>query len=115
MPTGRASDGECPGFDQYWALRKDRSVLASWLTVQLYQATQRTSPIQPGREARFAALRRRIEQLSGDERLWYTLHIGAGEGGERVFMHADTLARRDGPWPRSPDGDARRKRTGVRS
>lgn len=90
---GSSYDGECPDFDQYWQIRKDRTVVASWLTVQLAQASQRTRPIPDGRDARFAALRRRIEQLSADERVWYTLHIGADDdGGERVFAREETMA-----------------------
>jgi hypothetical protein len=88
---GSSYDGDCPDFDHYWEQHKDRTVAASWLTIQLYQATQRTSPVPSNREARFAALRRRIEQLPGTQRDWYVLHIGASEGGDRVFTKAETL------------------------
>jgi hypothetical protein len=89
---GAQGTRSCPGFPHYWERRKDRTALASWFTAELYRATQRSSPIRSGRERQFAALRRRIDQLTGDERLWYSLHIGASEGGHRVFTEAETVA-----------------------
>jgi len=82
----------CPAFADYWQRRKDRAALASWFTVQLDRATQGTTPIPENRVAAFAALRARLEQLRGNERLWYSLHVGASEGGERVFTEAETMA-----------------------
>jgi hypothetical protein len=89
---GLAGISDCPGFDDYWRQRQDRTVLASWFTVQLDRATQGTSPIQPNRERQFAAIRSRVEQLRGDDRLWYSLFVGAAEGGDRVFTEVETLS-----------------------
>jgi hypothetical protein len=89
---GSAGTGGCPGFNQYWRERKDRTALASWLTVELDRATQGTSPIPTNRAAHFAALRERVERIGGDDRLWYSLLVGAGDGGDRVFNEAETMA-----------------------
>ena len=68
---GSAGVSGCPGFDDYWRQRKDRTRLASWFTVQLDRATQGTTPIPANRESRFNALRAAVERLDGDDRLWY--------------------------------------------
>ena len=81
----------CPGFADYWEARKGRANLASWFVVQLDRATQGTSPIPDDRGNAFAALRARLEALSGDDRLWYSLFVGASEGGERIFSEVEML------------------------
>lgn len=56
------------------------------------RATQGTSPIQSDRGKAFAALRTRLDALGGEDRLWYSLFVGASEGGDRVFSEAELLA-----------------------
>jgi hypothetical protein len=82
----------CPGFPDYWAQRKALDHVASWFTVQLDRATQGTSPIPGDRGNAFAALRSRLDALEGEDRLWYSLFVGASEGGDRVFSEAELLA-----------------------
>ena len=89
---GSAGTSGCPGFDDYWQKRKERTALASWLIVQLDRATQGISPIPANRAAKFAALRDRIQRIAGGDRLWYSLLVGTGEGGDRVFSESETLA-----------------------
>jgi hypothetical protein len=89
---GSHGAGSCPGFADYWTRRKALDHLASWFTVQLDRATQGTSPIQPGREKAFAALRSRLDALTGEDRLWYALFVGSSEGGSRVFSEAELVA-----------------------
>ena len=43
----------CPGFDDYWQKRKDRTALASWLIVETDRATQGTSSIFASRAPKF--------------------------------------------------------------
>ena len=82
---GPRSTTSCPDFEHYWAARRERQVVASWLLVHLDAATQRTTPIQPSRGAALATLRARVEALPGDQRWWYTIVVGADEGGDHVF------------------------------
>jgi len=89
---GSHGKAACPGFADYWAERKALDHLASWFTVQLDRATQGSSPIPATRGKAFAALRSRLDALEGDDRLWYKLFVGAGEGGDRVFSEAELLA-----------------------
>ena len=89
---GSHGKSDCLGFLDYWSQRKDRDHLASWFTVQLDRATQGTSPIPGDRGQAFAALRSRLEALEGEARLWYSLFVGASEGGERVFSEAELMA-----------------------
>jgi hypothetical protein len=59
----------------------------------LDRATQGTSPTPGGRGPAFAALRSRLDALEGEDRLWYSLFVGANsEGGDRVFSEAELLA-----------------------
>lgn len=111
---GSAGMSDCPAFNDYWPRRKDRTVLASWLQVQLDRATQGTLPIPQGREPKFDALRKRVEALSGNERLWYSLFVGSAEGGSRVFSEYETLSAAKALGPdalmqmiagRAPHGD----------
>lgn len=89
---GSHGKGECLGFADYWAERKDRAHLASWFSVQLDRATQGTSPIPADRGKEFAALRSRLDAVEGEDRLWYALFVGASEGGDHVFSEAELLA-----------------------
>jgi hypothetical protein len=89
---GSRAAGVCLGFPDYWAQRNGRDHLASWFTVQLDRATQGTSPIPGDRGKAFAALRARLDALEGEDRLWYSLFVGASEGGDRVFSEAELLA-----------------------
>jgi hypothetical protein len=89
---GSHGKSDCLGFPDYWAQRKDRDYLASWFMVQLDRATQGTSPIPDDRGRALAALRSRLDALEGEPRLWYSLFVGASEGGDRVFSEAELLA-----------------------
>jgi len=90
---GSRGTNNCLGFPDYWAQRKDRDHLASWFMVQLDRATQGTSPIRGDREKPFAALRSQLNAIEGEDRLWYSLFVGANtEGGDRVFSEAELLA-----------------------
>ena len=60
---GPHGSGECPGFTEYWTLRKDRAQLASWFEVQLDRATQGTSPVPGDRGRTFAAIRSRLDAV----------------------------------------------------
>ena len=82
----------CPGFAEYWSLRKDRTHLASWFSVQLDRATQGTSPVPHDRGEKFATLRSRLDALTGEDRLWYSLFVGTGEGGDHVFRESELVA-----------------------
>jgi hypothetical protein len=90
---GSRGTNNCLGFPDYWAQRKDRDHLAERITVQLDRATQGDVADSSDREKPFAALRSQLNAIEGEDRLWYSLFVGANtEGGDRVFSEAELLA-----------------------
>jgi hypothetical protein len=84
----RSHGSVCPGFAHYWEQRKGRDYLASWFAVDLFRATRDTGD----RGRALAALRSRLDALEGEDRLWYSLFVGASVGGDRIFSKAELLA-----------------------
>ncbi len=74
---GVAGSGDRPGFDDYWAKRKDRAFCASWLAVRLVRASQGTSPMRSNRVARVQTVQQQVKALPEPDRyldlLWLSL------------------------------------------
>lgn len=115
-----------PGFDGYWAIRKDRTSCASWLAVRLARARQGSNPVPANRLSRAQALQKQVNALPEPDRyldlLWMSLpdrcdafadeedllQAARSLGRERLLQilqrkvptdDPDLQSRDDGPYP----------------
>lgn len=79
-----------PGFTEYWEARKNRAHCAGWFAVQLVRASQGTSPTPKNRIEHIRAVRKRIDELPGDERSWVLLWL-YGDPGSDALVTEDEL------------------------
>jgi hypothetical protein len=80
------------GFDAYWAARKDRQFCASWFSVQLARANQRTSPTPKERFDKIRAVRQRIDKLPRLDRAWTLLWLNGESGCPVLVSEAELIA-----------------------
>jgi len=77
-------------FSKYWTARKNRSYCTEWFAVQLARASQGTYPTPQSCINRIRYLRKRIDTLPTNERVWVLLWLN-GEKGSEVLVTEDEL------------------------
>jgi hypothetical protein len=78
-----------PGFDDYWAKRKDRTHCASWFYIDLRAATRRHEPKNPAQIRAVKELRRRIDKLAEPERTFTLLWLRYNPGLDPTTLASD--------------------------
>jgi hypothetical protein len=81
-----------PGFEDYWARRKDRDHCAGWFEVQLRWASGGTLPTRKVHVPAVRDVRRRIDRLPEEDRVFTLLWLRDGPGGDVLASEDDLIA-----------------------